>query len=119
VNRNEKGGIALSYCSGEIQYAVYDDSEKLIGGTFNLNQFGAFNLEFQLSENVHIGNASAIFRYQDRSYTHHFKILNFKTPEFEVVSYSLPLRERVCSSKNKLIFTSVVIAVKQQIIFSF
>ena len=112
IKRNEKGGIALFNCSGEIHYVVFDKSKKLEEGNLTLNKFGSFHLEFDLKKNVRLGNASVIFRYHDRSYTHQFKIIKFKKPKFEVVSYSLPLSDHVCSNKDKLVFTSVVIAVK-------
>lgn len=83
-----------------VGYALIDSNNNIIKSEINsiqLNEFGAFQLSFEIPENISLGetiielmitsenkiNASNI------SYKHKFKIEEFKTPEFETKISSL------------------------------
>ncbi|CAF1154724.1 unnamed protein product [Rotaria sp. Silwood1] len=85
-----KGEARLpTYVQGTIDYTVHDPrGEQLLQSKVKLNTYGAFDIQFTLPDNVNLGNAYVAFNLPDsvNSYTHQFKIQEFRRPEYEVSS---------------------------------
>ncbi|CAF3755727.1 unnamed protein product [Rotaria sp. Silwood1] len=85
-----KGEARLpTYVQGTIDYTVHDPrGEQLLQSKVKLNTYGAFDIQFTLPDNVNLGNAYVAFILPDsvNSYTHQFKIQEFRRPEYEVSS---------------------------------
>ncbi|CAF1355694.1 unnamed protein product [Rotaria sp. Silwood1] len=85
-----KGEARLpTYVQGSIDYTVQDPrGEQLLQSKVELNNYGAFDVQFTLPDNVNLGHGWVTFNLQDSlsSHTHQFKIQEFRRPEYEVSS---------------------------------
>ncbi|CAF4067229.1 unnamed protein product, partial [Adineta steineri] len=99
-----KGDAKLpTYAQGIIDYTVYDPrGEQLQQSKVELNNYGAFDIKFTLPDNVNLGNAEVEFNLPDPKgeTTHHFKIQEFRIPEYDVSSMTRPSIVHYCHPNN-------------------
>src|SRR6187399_655281 len=79
----------LGDAANGLVYTVKDPRDNEIAkGTASLNAFGAFDLKFTLPDNANLGYAridlATSSSLSGSSYSHQFKIQEFRRPEFEV-----------------------------------
>jgi len=89
-----KGDAKLpSYAQGTVNYTIYDPrGQQLQRSNVQLNNYGAFDIQFTLPDNVNLGEGRIDFDLLDgnNSTSHTFKIQEFRRPEYEVSSSTRP-----------------------------
>ena len=68
-------------------YKVKDQRQnEILKGQTKVNNFGAFDLNFNLPDNVNLGNAFVTFGFETdtEEFTHQFQVQEFRRPEYEV-----------------------------------
>ena len=95
MGRNKGGDVGL--LTGpplKLNYSVTDDDDtELTKGDVTLNAFGGFDTAFKLPANMNLGTATVEFEtandegeFHDQKYEHHFRVEEFRRPEFEVTA---------------------------------
>ena len=93
-----------SYVQGVVEYAVFDSRrQQLHQSTVELNDYGAFNIEFTLPDNVNLGTGHVVFKLPDKQTrkSHSFKIQEFRRPEYEVSSSIRPSSNHYSHATNE------------------
>ncbi len=103
LKRSETRKIMPTYGSGKMTYVFRDPrGAEISKGDLEFNKFGAFDLKLNLPDNMNLGTASVIFTTVGTSitYTHTFKVEEFRRPEYEVSSSYVPISNHIASKEG-------------------
>ncbi|CAF0948791.1 unnamed protein product [Didymodactylos carnosus] len=88
------------YAQGTIDYTINDPlGQELEKSKVRLNNYGAFDIKFKLPDNANLGEGAIHFSLPDlATSTMHFKVQEFRKPEYEVSSMHRPTTPHYCHS---------------------
>lgn len=91
IERRKGGDLRLAGAGGTMRYEVFDSRNNPVAeGETEIGALGGFDLSFELPGAPNLGQAWVELRMRESSelsgseYRHHFRIEEFRTPEFEV-----------------------------------
>jgi uncharacterized protein YfaS (alpha-2-macroglobulin family) len=98
LQRSPTRQIVPVFGTGKVTYNFRDPrGAEISKGELEFNKFGAFDLKLTLPDNMNLGNASVLFTAGGTTYTHTFKVEEFRRPEYEVSSSYMPISNHIAS----------------------